>query len=229
MKKLLIIDDEITMLELLQRILNRESFEVIPARTAEEGLLMLDKIDVDGVLLDVGLPDKDGFEVLKEIRAKAQLKHLPVIMVTARDDEIDTIIGLEIGADDYIIKPFKKRELVARIKAVFSRIERDKEYSGKIIQFGEVKVYADHHQVYLGDELVEMGQKEFKLLLTLVQSPKRVFTRAELLDYVWHEEAAIEERTVDAHIRRIRKKIEKDPNNPKWIETVHGVGYRFSQ
>jgi len=229
MKKLLIIDDEIMALQMMERILIKENFEVIPARSANEGLELLQKIQVDGIILDVGLPDKDGFEVLKDIRNKSELRHLPVIMVTARDDEIDTIIGLEIGADDYITKPFKRRELVARIKAVFRRIERDQDYAGNVIQFGNVKVYGKHHQVYIDNEMIEMGQKEFKLLFTLINSPKKVFTREELLNIVWHEDMAIEERTVDVHIRRIRRKIEKDPNKPMWIETIRGIGYRFSK
>lgn len=229
MKRILTIDDEIMTLEMLKRILTKENFDVIPARSAEEGLMMLNHIDADAVLLDVGLPDKDGFEVLKEIRSQAHLKHLPVFLVTARDEEIDTIIGLEIGADDYITKPFNRRELVARIKTVFRRMEQDRAYAGKVLKFGHVEIYVDHHQVKVHGNVVDMGQKEFKLLLTLVQSPNKVFTRAELLDLVWHEEVTIEERTVDVHIRRLRKKIETDPTEPVWIETVHGVGYRFSQ
>lgn len=229
MKKLLVVDDEIMILQMMERIFEKESIEIITARTGEEAILMLDKIRVDGVLLDVGLPDADGFDILKRIRAKSETKHLPVFMVTGRDDEIDTIIGLEIGADDYITKPFKRRELVARIKAVFRRIESDKEYSGSVIEFGHVKVLPEHHQVYIKEQLVELGVKEFKLLLTLLKTPNKVFSRDELLDIVWEEEVAIEERTVDVLIRRIRAKIETDPNEPHWIETVRGLGYRFNK
>lgn len=228
MKKILIVDDEVMTLELMNRILTKENFEIIPARSAKEAISLMDNLTIDGVLLDVGLPDQNGFEVLKHIRASSQLKHLPVLMVTARDDEIDMIIGLEIGADDYIIKPIRKRELVARIRSVFRRIESDKEFVGNVFEIGPIKVFLDHHNVFIKDKQIEMGQKEFKLLVTLMQSPGKIFSRDELLDIVWHKEAAIEERTVDVHIRRIRGKIEPNPNKPIWIETVRGIGYRFT-
>lgn len=229
MKKILVVDDEVMILELMKRFLVKEGFDIIQAKSGSEALLIMEKTDIDAVLLDVNMPEMDGFEVLRRIRGTNYLKHLPVLLVTGKDDEIDTILGLEIGADDYITKPFKQRELIARIKAVFKRIERDSEFSGKYIEFGNFKIYKEHHKVYCGEEQIELGVKEFKLLLTLVQSPNRVFTRSELLDIVWHEEVAIEERTVDVHIGRIRKKIEARSNGLFWIETVRGMGYRFNQ
>lgn len=229
MKRLLIVDDELMAVELLERTLEKENFETIAATTGEEALKLISATKIDGVVLDWGLPDVDGLEILKKIRAQAQTSHLPVFLVTAKDDEIDTILALEMGADDYITKPFKRRELVARIKAVFNRMERDRSYSGDVIEFGHIRILASHRQVYSGDTLLDFGQKEFKLLHLLATNPNRIFQRDELLNLVWSDEVAIEERTVDTHIRRLRVKIETDPNNPVWIETVRGIGYRFNK
>lgn len=228
MKKILIVDDEMMILKMLERILVKENYEVIQALSGEEALLLLEKIEVDGVLLDLSMTGMDGLEVLKKIRENRKWMHLPVILVSAKDEEIDTIIGLELGADDYITKPFKPRELVARMKAIFKRIERDKSYLGQCIEFGDVKVYVEHRKVYKQKKEVELGQKEFNLLVTLIRKPGRVFTRDELLDMVWHETAGIEERTVDVHIGRLRKKIENSSDTINYIETIRGVGYRFN-
>jgi len=229
MKKILAVDDEILMLQLLEHLLEKENYKVITARNGEEALMILDKLTIDAVLLDLELPDIEGLDILKHIRQTPRLKHLPVLIVTANDNEIDTILGLEIGADDYITKPFKKRELSARIKAVFMRVERDREFNGQVITFGNVKVFLDHRRVLVNEVDIEIAPKEFALLTTLIQYPKKVYTREELLNIVWNGEVSIEERTVDVHIRRLRKKIEPNPEKPIWIETIRGVGYRFSK
>lgn len=226
MKKLLIIEDEVLAITMLERILVKENYEIISATTGEEGLKLLEECQVDGVLLDLGLPDIDGLDLLKIIREQQATKHIPIIVVSAKEDEIDVILALEMGADDYIKKPYKRRELVARLKVIFRRVQR--ENRGNVIEFGNIIVYADRHQVVKANEVIEFGVKEFKLLYILVSNPNRIFTRSELLDFVWDEEVAIEERTVDVHIRRIRKKIESDNTNPIWIETIRGIGYRFS-
>lgn len=229
MKKLLIVEDEVLAITMLERILVNENYEILSATSGSEAIELLDGCQIDGILLDLGLPDMDGLDVLKHIRNEAKTTHIPVIVVSAKEDEIDVILALEMGADDYIKKPYKRRELTARIKAIFRRVHREGQVSGKVIEFGNIKIFEDRHQVSKNNEIIEFGVKEFKLLVTLTSNPNRIFTRDELLDLVWHEDVAIEERTVDVHIRRIRKKIETDDAKPIWIETVRGLGYRFSK
>jgi len=227
-RKVLVVDDDPAIVSLIEVILKKNSYIIVAAYSGEQALKALEENEIDAAILDMMLPDINGLSLLKEIRSHTLYKHIPVMMVTGRDDEIDTVLGLEMGADDYIHKPFKKRELVARLNVIFRRIEQDKSSVGHPIHFGNVELNPLTHQLLVEGEDVSLSPKEFKLLLLLVNNPNIVFTRDDLLDKVWDDEVAFETRTVDVHIRRLRSKIETDPQNPVWIETIRGYGYRFS-
>lgn len=228
-KKILVVDDDYSTVELIGLILEKENFLVIKAYSGKSALEKLDSNDIDAALLDMMLPDISGLNLLQTIRSNPVTAHIPLIMVTGRTDEIDTVLGLEMGADDYIYKPFKRRELVARLNVIFRRMEQDKNIIEKNIQFGSISINIETHKVLKDNVDVVMSPKEFQLLTLLSSNPNKVFSRDELLDKIWDDEIAIESRTVDVHIRRIRSKIEDDPDNPKWIETIRGYGYRFSK
>lgn len=228
-KKILVVDDDYPTVELISLILEKENFMVLKAYSGKGALDKLENNDVDAALLDMMLPDINGLNLLQTIRNNPVTAHIPLIMVTGRTDEIDTVLGLEMGADDYIYKPFKRRELVARLNVIFRRIEQDKNIVEKNIIFGSICINVETHKVVKDDVDIIMSPKEFQLLTLLSSNPNKVYTREELLDKIWDDEIAIETRTVDVHIRRIRSKIEDDPENPKWIETVRGYGYRFSK
>ncbi len=229
MRKVLVVDDDPAIVSLIKLILTKNNYTVAAAYTGEEALKKLEEEDYDGALLDMMLPDINGITLIQKIRSHPKMSYIPLIMVTSKQEEIDTVLGLEMGADDYIHKPFKKRELVARLNAIFRRMEQDQKLVGKPICFGEIRLNPYTHQVMNKELEVIMSPKEFKLLLLLASNPNRVFTRDELLNKVWDDDVMIETRTVDVHIRRIRKKIEVDPKNPTWIETVRGYGYRFAK
>lgn len=227
-RKVLVVDDDPAIVSLIQVILKKNSYITVPAYSGEQALKMIEENEIDAAILDMMLPDINGLSLLKEIRSHAVYKHIPVMMVTGRDDEIDTVLGLEMGADDYIHKPFKKRELVARLNVIFRRMEQDKASVGQPIHFGNVTLNPLTHQLLVREEEVSLSPKEYKLLLLLVNNPNIVFSRDEILNKVWDDEVAFETRTVDVHIRRLRAKIEEDPQNPTWIETIRGYGYRFT-
>lgn len=232
-RKILIVDDEIHILELLKYNLENTGYEVSEAESGEEALEKLNA-SVDLVILDLMLPGIDGLEVLKRIRFNESLKNIPVIMLTAKNEEIDAVLGLEMGADDYIGKPFRVRELLARIKAVLRRKE-ETEYlpqsteKEKIIQVGNLAINETTRTVKKSDNVIEMPLKEFELLAVLAKNPGRVFSREELLGKIWGYDYVGESRTVDVHIRNLRKKIEDDDSSPFFIKTVRGIGYKFRE
>lgn len=233
-KVILAVDDEEHILELLEYNLASNGFRVLTAGSGEEGIEILKKEAVDLVLLDIMLPGIDGMEMLKRIRKNSELAELPVIMLTAKSEEINKVLGLEVGADDYISKPFGIYELVARVKAVLRRSERTKDVSvtekekDEVIVIDKIIINNTTHEVTVDGKTVELALKEFELLYVLAKHRTRVFSREVLLDKIWGYEYAGETRTVDVHIRNLRKKIEEDDNKPKYIKTVRGVGYKFS-
>jgi len=231
---ILTIDDEEHILELLKYTLEKNGYKVLQAISGEEGLNILKKEPVDMVLLDLMLPGIDGLEVLQKIRATSLYRDIPVIMLTAKSEEIDTVLGLEMGADDYIGKPFGSHELVARIKAVIRRSQkieevRDQQEQAKddIIVVSDITINRSTHEITVDGELMELPFKEFELLYLMAKNRGRVFDREYLLEKIWGYEYYGETRTVDVHIRNLRKKIEKDDKNPKYIKTIRGVGYKF--
>lgn len=234
-KTILIVDDEEHILELLRYNLEINKYNVVQAETGEEALNIIEnnKNTINCVILDWMLPDIDGIEVLKKIRFNSKFKSLPVIMLTAKREEFDTVLGLEIGADDYLGKPFSIRELLARIKSVLRRSqsieEKDLETSDKKIIIDNIVINENFRTVYKDNQLIDMTLKEYELLLTFVKNPGRVFSREYLLEKVWGYDFLGETRTVDVHIRSLRKKIEEDDANPKFIKTVRGVGYKFKE
>ncbi|AWK51868.1 DNA-binding response regulator [Clostridium beijerinckii] len=231
MKSILIIEDDESIAELEQDYLEVTGFQTQIASTGTEGLQLALNKKFDLILLDVMLPGKDGFKVCEEIRAE---KEIPILMVTAKKEDIYKIQGLGIGADDYIVKPFSPSELVARVNAHISRYERltniDKENNieRSSITIGRIKILQKARRVYIGEEEVKFANKEFELLMFLASNPNIVFSKDKLLDRIWGEESLGDSSTVTVHINRIREKIELDSSNPKYIETVWGAGYRFN-
>lgn len=231
MKKILIVEDDKSIAELEQDYLEINGFKEEIALTGVSGLEKAINKEYDLILLDVMLPGKDGFEICQEIR---KVKEIPILLVTAKKDDIYIIRGLGIGADDYIVKPFSPSELVARVTAHMNRYERltsmDKTHgkSQNIISIGRLNINSDSRRVYIGDTEIKLANKEFELLVFLASNPNIVFSKDTLLDRIWGEESFGDTSTVTVHINRIREKIEIDTSNPQYIETVWGAGYRFS-
>lgn len=222
--KILVVDDEQPLLDALQYALQREGFEVITATDSEEALQTFNEQNPDLVILDVMLPTRSGFEVCQILRRRS---NVPIIMLTAKGTEGDRVVGLEIGADDYVTKPFSMRELMARIKSVLRRSSSPASPAGPVLKAGDLVLDVNQYEARLGDALVNLSPKEFELLRFLMEHPGQVFSRQTLLDRVWGEDTYIEERTVDVHIHWLREKIEPDPRKPKYLLTVRGVGYKF--
>ena len=222
----LVVDDEKTLVKALAFNLEKEGFRVETAYDGKEALEKVFELKPDIVVLDLMLPEVDGFEVCRRIRKKLEI---PIIMLTARSEDIDKVLGLELGADDYLTKPFNSRELVARIKAILRRsIVRDEE-SKKVIQIGKLQVDLLQHRARLGDQEISLTSKEFALLSFLVANAGNVYSREQLLEQVWGYDYYGDVRTVDVHIRHLREKIERDPGNPELIITVWGTGYKFRE
>ncbi len=232
-KTILTIDDEIHILELIRYNLENAGYNVLQAESGEEGLDILENKEVDAVLLDLMLPGIDGLEVLRRIRTNPTKRKTPVIMLTAKGEEFDKVLGLEMGADDYISKPFSVREMQARLKAVLRRIEErgndDNKNEVKKISTHGLEIGLETRTVTINGKEVEMSHKEFELLKLLAENPGRVYSRDILLEKIWGYEYIGETRTVDVHIRHIRKKIEEDDSNPIFIKTVRGYGYKFRE
>lgn len=226
-EKVLIVDDEEHIVELLQFNLVNAGYKVITANNGLDALKKVKENKPDLLLLDLMLPGMDGLDVCKEIKRDKETSKTSIIMLTAKSEELDKILGLELGADDYITKPFSIRELLARVKAVLRRSNSD-EISEEIYELGRLKVDFERHEVLINNEKVELTLKEFELLEILIKNKGKILRREILLDKVWGYEYIGETRTVDVHIRYLRKKIEDDDKNPKFIETIRGVGYRFN-
>jgi DNA-binding response OmpR family regulator len=222
---ILLVDDEESIQKLLTYPLERDGYRVVQARDGEEALRRFEEEPIDLVVLDVMLPKLDGLEVCKQLRASS---FVPIIMLTARDDEVDKVLGLELGADDYITKPFSIRELRSRIRAVLRRagLQADNPADGTI-EAGAITIDPAKRAVTVDGDRVQLTYVEFEVLHTLASHPGRVYSRQALLEAVWGDSAYREPRTIDVHIRHLREKIEPDPREPAYIFTVRGVGYRF--
>ena len=225
--KILVVDDEEHILELIRYNLDAAGYDVIEASDGDDAVKNAINEVPDLILLDLMLPGKDGYDVCRDLRSNGKTKSVPIIMLTAKSEEIDKILGLELGADDYITKPFSVRELMARVKAVLRRYTKSDESSEKFV-FGDIEADFENHSVICAGEKIELTLKEFELLEVLVKNRGKILTREMLLDKIWGYEYIGESRTVDVHIRYLRKKVEKDDKNPKFIETIRGVGYRFN-
>ncbi len=225
-KKILVVEDEKTLVRALKFNLEKEGFQVGVAYDGQEALEAMEKEEPDLVLLDLMLPEVDGYEVCRSIRRESEV---PIIMLTARDEDIDKILGLELGADDYITKPFNIRELVARIKAPLRRAGAQSYAGKKVIKRGPLQIDLIKHKVTIEGREAPLTSKEYTLLSFLASNPGRVYSREQLLEQVWGYEYCGDARTVDVHIRHLREKIEKRPAEPELILTVWGTGYKFRE
>lgn len=225
MTKILIVEDEASFSEALEFLLGKEGFSVLTAATGTEALRKFEQGGIDLVLLDLMIPEISGIEVCRQIRAKSKI---PIIMLTAKDSEVDKVVGLEIGADDYVTKPYSSRELVARIRAVLRRNGNDDvEQQSGVLAVSGVRMDVDRHQVSVNGIPVSLPLKEFELLEFLMRNAGRVLTRIQLIDRVWGSDYVGDTKTLDVHIKRLRAKIETDPANPTLIQTVRGLGYKM--
>ncbi|MGI5927416.1 MAG: response regulator [Thermacetogeniaceae bacterium] len=224
MHKILVVDDERSILDLLEMILKKEQFQVATASDGKSAMALFDSFNPDLVLLDLMLPDINGHNLCREMTNK---RRVPIIMLTAKNDIVDKVLGLELGADDYITKPFDTRELVARIKAVLRRLEKNKADDRKILSHLDLVVDPENRTVTKAGNPIELTLKEYELLELLIKNPRKVFGREELLQRVWGYDYIGDTRAVDICVTRLRKKIEDDSSNPKHILTVYGFGYRF--
>ena len=225
MTKVLVIEDEESFREALEFILTKEGFQIESAATGPDGLTAFDKYHPDIILLDLMLPGMSGTDVCKSIRAKS---NVPIIMLTAKDAEVDKVVGLEVGADDYVTKPFSSPELIARIRAVLRRGSSEPRVVDEdAIEFGPIKLDVARHSVQVNGQEVTMPLKEFEVLEYLMENTGRVLTRGQLMDRIWGSNYVGDGKTLDVHIKRIRSKIESDPANPKLLHTVRGLGYKF--
>jgi len=223
---ILIVEDEESFVEALVVGLKREGFLVKVARDGAEALGVFDAVRPDLVLLDVMLPKVNGLDVCRELRAKSRV---PIIMVTAKGGEIDTVVGLEVGADDYVTKPYRLRELVARMRAVLRRapVAAEEESSGDALVVGDVRLDSERHEVSVRGQLINLPLKEFELLELLLVNAGRVLTRDTLIDRVWGPHYVGDTKTLDVHVKRLRSKIEDDPSTPRRITTIRGLGYKY--
>ncbi|HEV8470700.1 MAG TPA: response regulator transcription factor [Candidatus Limnocylindria bacterium] len=225
MRTILVVDDEPKIVQLARDYLEHAGFAVVTAHDGRAALASARGQRPDLVVLDLGLPEIDGLDVARTLRAES---NVPIVMLTGRSEESDKLVGLELGADDYVTKPFSPKELVARVRAVLRRLERPK-LSGEVIQVGDVRLDVPRMRVTSSDRAVDLTPTEFQLLATLAREPGRVFTRAQLLDAVHGVAFESYERAIDAHVKNIRRKLEADPSAPRYVLTVYGVGYRFAE
>ncbi|MFM7492047.1 MAG: response regulator [Actinomycetota bacterium] len=225
MTRILIVEDEASFSEALEFLLGKEGFQVVTAATGTEALRKFEQGGIDLVLLDLMIPEISGTEVCRQIRSKSRT---PIIMLTAKDSEVDKVVGLEIGADDYVTKPYSSRELVARIRAVLRRNTSDGiESEPGVMTVSGIRMDIDRHQVSINGIPVSLPLKEFELLEFLMRNAGRVLTRMQLIDRVWGSDYVGDTKTLDVHIKRLRAKIETDPANPTLIQTVRGLGYKM--
>ncbi len=232
-QNILVVDDERTIREVVRRYLELEGFDVTEAETGPEALSILQTETPDLIVLDIMLPGVDGFTITRKLRNPVEYTPLsiegdiPIILLTARTNEVDRVAGFEVGADDYVVKPFSPRELVARVKAVLRRSATGAEDAENPVEFDNLYLDPRSRSVSVNQDPVTLTAKEFDLLWFLVRHPRQVFTRQQLLDHVWGYEFYGDESTVTVHVRRLREKIETDPSKPSYIQTVWGVGYKF--
>ena len=226
MTRLLVVEDEDSISEPLAYMLRKEGFEVTVAADGPSALAAFDRDGADLVLLDLMLPGLSGTEVCRELRSRSAV---PVIMLTARDSEVDKVVGLELGADDYVTKPFSHRELVARIRAVLRRQVPATEDDATVLEAGPVRMDVDRHLVTVGGTTVQLPLKEFDLLELLLRNAGRVLTRSQLIDRVWGSDYVGDTKTLDVHVKRLRGKIEADPSHPELLVTVRGLGYKLER
>ncbi len=223
-QKILVVDDEKIIVKGIKFSLEQDDIEVETAYDGEEALDHIRKNDYDMILLDVMLPKMDGFEVCRRVR---EFSKVPIIMLTARSDDMDKITGLENGADDYIVKPFNIMEVKARIKAILRRTGTKDEASA-VIESGDLKLYTDSRRVFIEEREINLTAKEFEVLELLVNNPNKVFSREKLLEMIWGNDYPGDVRTVDVHIRRLREKVEITPSKPRYVHTKWGVGYYYA-
>ncbi len=226
-KHILVVDDEADLVELVTYNLSKEGFIVDSALNGETALSKIRKGNYDLLILDLLLPGIQGIEICKILRNEPKTANLPIIMLTAKGEEVDKILGLEMGADDYITKPFSTRELIARVKAVLRRSDK-KTITTQRLKIKEIEIDKERYLVTLKGNPIKLSATEFKLLVFLAERKGKVFSRDQLLDAIWRDEAFVEPRTVDVHIRRLRSQIEEDASNPKYIKTLRGIGYYFN-
>ena len=224
MTKILVVEDEASFSDALAYLLGKEGFEVIVADTGPGAIEQFDRHGADLVLLDLMLPGLSGTEVCRQLRSRS---NVPIIMLTAKDSEVDKVVGLELGADDYVTKPYSSRELIARVRAVLRRQGGEDAVKDGILEAGPVRMDVERHKVSINGTDVAFPLKEFELLEFLVRNSGRVLTRAQLIDRVWGSDYFGDTKTLDVHIKRLRAKIEKDPAEPIFIQTVRGLGYKF--
>jgi two-component system response regulator RegX3 len=222
--RVLVVEDEQSLREPLVYLLEKEGYEVLDAADGNAAIELFKSTNPDIVLLDLMMPGMSGNEVCRVIR---QTSNVPVIMLTAKDSEIDKVVGLEIGADDYVTKPYSTRELLARMKAVLRRNSEPTPVTDGLLEGGPVSMDVDRHMVFVNGQKVAMPLKEFELLEFLLRNPGRVLTRGQLIDRVWGGDYYGDTKTLDVHIKRLRSKIEDDPANPVLIQTIRGLGYKF--
>ena len=229
-ERILVVEDERAVARGLEYGLQSEGFAVLLAETGQRALELAHTEDPHLILLDLRLPDVSGFDVCRQLRAEG--RRMPILMLTARDEELDKVLGLELGADDYVVKPYSLRELLSRIRALLRRAygELAVASKGEQIIFGQVEVDLERLMVHRGGQLVALTPTEFRLLRYLVTHPERPFSRESLIEAVWGYDGTIgSARTVDVHMRHLRKKLEDDPSNPRWLVTVRGIGYKFER
>ena len=225
MPTVLVVDDETPLRELIRAYLEREGYTVHEAPNGREALTLMSQVQPDVVVLDLMLPEIDGIEVCRRVRATSDVY---IIMLTARADEVDRVVGLEVGADDYLTKPFSPRELVARVRALLRRA-RAPQSPSKVLKFDDLTIDVEGHELRMAGEEIAVTSTEFRLVVLLATTPGRLFTRAQLLEQVWGGSYYGDDHVVDVHIANARRKLKEDPTNPRFIETVRGAGYRWRQ
>ncbi len=233
-QKILVVDDELSILTLLQFNLEQAGYDVVTAENGADALEVVVAEKPNCIILDLMLPEMDGLEVCKELRQRHI--HTPVLMLTAKDDEFDKVLGLELGADDYMTKPFSPREVVARVKAILRRVKQLEESNtvsqteeSEKIQIGELEVYPNNYESFFQGEMMEVTPKEFELLVYLVRHKGRVLTREQLLSAVWNYDFVGDTRIVDVHVSHLREKIEQNTRKPEYIKTIRGLGYKLEE
>ncbi|WP_100405085.1 response regulator transcription factor [Bacillus solitudinis] len=234
-QRLLVVDDEQSIVTLLQFNLEKSGYEVVTAMDGKAGLELARTQSFDLIVLDLMLPEIDGLDVCKQLRQSKILT--PILMLTAKDDEFDKVLGLELGADDYMTKPFSPREVVARVRAILRRsgqqnvvsVQEEAEEFAQLIKFGEVEIYPENYEVYYRKKALELTPKEFELFLYLANNKGRVLTRDQLLNAVWNYEFVGDTRIVDVHISHLREKIEPNTKKPVYIKTIRGLGYKLEE